>query len=602
MIGRKTVLLSLCGLALAVALSFVGCSHSRIVRHSEGPVRIELFPKGHSVTQISLPYLIVGDNQRHNLEGGYIRTMGAAVRELVTPVASRPPEVNLWSQLTLESFVADAAGDDQVKLILHLGDAADIGCVNEFDRFAEGMRRSTSGKPWVMVPGNHDSFMAGNMNDFQPKSPEEGFFDAFGRPPLQTAQRSWSGACASLDAKSNALTKDILVDKLAAVLESQGVRFGSPEGLGEWESLRATQSREGEVACRIRYASAPPRSGALAGYEAVLRTCPPKRLPGGTVIGAWESFIVQKVPLSEGIVAILLDTSDVTASGLPAALAGRNAAQMGTIRWSQLRAIDFLLRRSRGSRVIGLGHSPWGEMHPAARAELLARGLVAYVSGHTHFRSSLLAHRATATGILEINVGSTTDAPLQALRFGVMPREKGLRLGWHTLGSHDQDERPTWLRSCAEVQAQWRESKNRYRAYLEYDRLRGVTDDGELVRALEPLKEAIARAERVIFGKQREPSPASGEADRRAYPLPGSPTQRWLHLFDLMKRADRLELEMHSDKRARQFGVCQALWAAEAVEGDRAVRERITDKLRDAEEPTAYANETVGAVLTDSPH
>jgi hypothetical protein len=44
--------------------------------------------------------------------------------------------------------------------VVHLGDAADVSCPEELDRFLAIMGRS--GKTWFYTPGNHDGYFTGN--------------------------------------------------------------------------------------------------------------------------------------------------------------------------------------------------------------------------------------------------------------------------------------------------------------------------------------------------------------------------------------------------------------------------------------------------------
>jgi hypothetical protein len=54
------------------------------------------------------------------------------------------------------------ARNADAKLVVHLGDAANVSCTNEFHRFAKVMLEQRL--PWVMAPGNHDSLMMGNFS------------------------------------------------------------------------------------------------------------------------------------------------------------------------------------------------------------------------------------------------------------------------------------------------------------------------------------------------------------------------------------------------------------------------------------------------------
>lgn len=98
----------------------------------------------------------IGDNQFHLPDGMPIPTENW-LSDKAAKVAVRPPQTTIFGPLVFESFLKAI---DQKPLLVHLGDAADISCPQELDRFFQAMR-SYSG-PWVFTPGNHDGFYTGN--------------------------------------------------------------------------------------------------------------------------------------------------------------------------------------------------------------------------------------------------------------------------------------------------------------------------------------------------------------------------------------------------------------------------------------------------------
>ena len=574
-----------------LVLCLARCSGTRIV--SDGPpvAFITTDPAG-KASPTPLPILIVADNQEHNLFGGYIQSMSALTHSWVTKVAVRPPEVDLWSKYVLRAFLSDATDAGGAKVVLHLGDASDIACTTEFESFVSSMNRGTAGMvPWLMVPGNHDSFLAGNFNNYIAKSPSKGFVDAFVRPA-----RSWSGACASLDATGEATTKEILIARIRMALESQGVEFRVAD--------KDIPIMEVGVECEIAVGSPRPDSKLAAlRYQAVVRVCKRTDLGGGKYVGPWESFIVQRLDVGGGAIGLLLDTTDVGSSTLYSAVEGvlpkgqGDAAQKGELRDGQRRAIEFLLGQENAGRVVGFGHSPWVELTEGSRDFLTGKGVVAFVSAHTHLRSSTLFHRSSPAkaGVCELNVGSTTDWPIQALQLGITSTQDSVHVSWRSLGAQDGDAQPGWIRSCVDKAASWRASDEQYRSYIEEERYRKFVDLVPGHEPYQPLENAIAAAERVVFGDRMGRCRVEDGLETLKYPGPdGEPTERWTEVAQLYLRAKRLEKKMDQDPVARTYGICQAVWAARAVRDEDAAIERVTK----SKPPSGFANESTGVTLT----
>ncbi|MCP3140521.1 metallophosphoesterase [Pyxidicoccus sp. QH1ED-7-1] len=216
----------------------------------------------------------------------------------VTSVAVRSPAVNLWSHHVLERFVEDAQKDG-LKLVLHLGDATDIACSGEFDVFVRSMQRATGNSiPWLMAPGNHDSALAGNINSYISKPPEKAFSDAYGNESF-----SWSGACSTPDGKSEALTKELLVQAYRQALEAQGITFTAapPDTLkDDAENCTLSVGRAADAASPL---------GRME-FQAVHRHCARVGDAEDGYSGNVGAFIAQRLRLPGGATALLIDSSD----------------------------------------------------------------------------------------------------------------------------------------------------------------------------------------------------------------------------------------------------------------------------------------------------
>nr|WP_323379076.1 metallophosphoesterase [Pyxidicoccus xibeiensis] len=242
--------------------------------------------------------LVVADNQQHNVLGEKLRSMSWWTERFVTSVAVRSPAVNLWSHHVLERFVEDAQKDG-LKLVLHLGDATDIACSGEFDVFVRSMQRATGNSiPWLMAPGNHDSALAGNINSYISKPPEKAFSDAYGNESF-----SWSGACSTPDGKSEALTKELLVQAYRQALEAQGITFTAapPDTLkDDAENCTLSVGRAADAASPL---------GRME-FQAVHRHCARVGDAEDGYSGNVGAFIAQRLRLPGGATALLIDSSD----------------------------------------------------------------------------------------------------------------------------------------------------------------------------------------------------------------------------------------------------------------------------------------------------
>ena len=109
-----------------------------------------------------LGFYFVSDNQFNNFLGDP-QLMRTKIADRIVVVAIRPPRLDLFAPDILEHTIRKQGPDNY---IIHLGDATNIACWNEWDKFTYRMQPEILGKKmhkgWVMVPGNHDFFFLGN--------------------------------------------------------------------------------------------------------------------------------------------------------------------------------------------------------------------------------------------------------------------------------------------------------------------------------------------------------------------------------------------------------------------------------------------------------
>ena len=109
-----------------------------------------------------LGFFFVSDNQFNNIFGDpqLLRTKMA---DKVVVVAIRPPRLDLFAPDMLEHTLKKQGKGN---FIIHLADATNIACKNEWTKFVTRMKPERFGKKvhegWVMVTGNHDFIFLGN--------------------------------------------------------------------------------------------------------------------------------------------------------------------------------------------------------------------------------------------------------------------------------------------------------------------------------------------------------------------------------------------------------------------------------------------------------
>src|SRR6056300_1176423 len=106
-----------------------------------------------------LPVMIVADNQFTNLLA-YPHLIRTKMIDKIISVSIRPPQLDLFSKDMFEYAIKNHS---QGKHLIHLGDALNLGCKNEWKTFTKVINsHSDTHKGWVMAPGNHDFFFYGN--------------------------------------------------------------------------------------------------------------------------------------------------------------------------------------------------------------------------------------------------------------------------------------------------------------------------------------------------------------------------------------------------------------------------------------------------------
>lgn len=400
--------------------------------------------------------LFVADPQLHNMYGSGVGQMTSGA-DFTSRVAIRPPEVNLLAEHALRELVRQGMEGERPKAMVLLGDGTNIGCSAEFDELMGVLREANSKRvPLLMAHGNHDSYLMGTVNSYGPTevsayeaAPGEFIVDdswwpawAEGEYPKRkwglTREHTWRNACyragypdaadgelsaSARHRQSQPLSKLRWLAKYLAILQEQGlqvVRQGSDRS-GVAPGVRPVVQFASEVK--------PGSFLASLNYRLIGRWYRPDfkgTAKDSDLQRVWKSFVVQSMDLGPSNRVIIIDTSvcELARGGLHLSKGfyGSNAGSYGCLGDEQLAAIQQLLDQTDNSMgVTFMGHFPLADIKASDREELrrlmAVRGKWTYVSAHTHHA---FAELPRPDG-LELNIGSTTDWPIEAQKMSFAP-------------------------------------------------------------------------------------------------------------------------------------------------------------------------------------
>lgn len=334
--------------ALVVAALLVGCGDAAIVQPAFRPVSTP--PPG---TRWTGGVTLVADNQEFHIgHDSFLFRSGFTDRH-ASRSAVRVPQQDLFGDALLELATASS------RMAVHLGDACDLSCTDEWRDFVQTMNASGS-QAWFWTPGNHDGFFFGNFA---------------GR------DRQWRSACAP----GAPLTKDLA---LRRYLDQHLAAYTGA-------SLAAAA---GAHAC--------PDPGRCRGLRQVRWDVP---------AAYHRAYVVQELELPRdggpAVSLILIDTSTFDRPPDLRAAAG----EQGRIGPAQLAIVEAwtATARAAGRTVVLAGHHPFDDLDPASRAGIerlvASRRATTYISAHTHHGSYRTHASADGTSWLEPNIGSVLD-------------------------------------------------------------------------------------------------------------------------------------------------------------------------------------------------
>jgi len=306
---------------------------------------------------------LIGDNQKFHIGNQAFLFRSGFVDRRFSSSAVRVPQQDLFGD-SLLGLAAMGRG-----IAVHLGDAMDLSCADEWRDFSRIMNGSGR-DAWFWTPGNHDGFFFGNFVG-----------------PLD----QWRAACHPSQpiTKAAALTS-YLTEHLAGYMGSQ-----LDPARGSWSCL--TDRR-----CK------------------------------GLLHAAWQiddgkdyyrSFLIQEidVPRPPGTPAaslILIDTSNYERSPRIAASEPgfRYAAgEQGCIGPDQLEVLDAWTARAvgQGRTVVIAGHHAFNDLDHETQGAIdrliTKRRIATYISAHTHWGQYFTHTASDGYAWLEPNLGSIID-------------------------------------------------------------------------------------------------------------------------------------------------------------------------------------------------
>jgi hypothetical protein len=354
------------------------------------------------------PVLLVADCQIHNLYSKPIPDRNLSIKMFVN-TAIRPPQLDMYADEVLGWVLQNTPVETEA--VIHLGDAVDLACEGEFRTFLDVMKKA--GKPWLMVPGNHDCYYFGT---YDPRNPV-----------------LWEDACYG---SGRPLEKDLLIRFYVAALVEQDLP-GTRElakALGLYDERdQGLSALADRVPLHFEWVASPDLDSFLKAIVWHIDLEKP-----------WRSFVLQRADMSGPdprirIHTILTDSTQY--AELPALVPNAwdnyplelDSGMTGELLSDQLRIIRTWMETADGTRFVLMLHHPFSAIASKSRSSL--RWLWAryafggIVTAHTH-AGYFEQHRLEGDKQgLEINVGSTTDWPMD-WRTMVVHAKEGSRFAY----------------------------------------------------------------------------------------------------------------------------------------------------------------------------
>ncbi len=378
----------------------------------------------------SVPILVLADNQIHDIFNMYAFFYRTNLADDIAGCAIRPPILDFFNYNGILLSKALENYDKPNRLILHLGDAADMSTANELYNFFELMNKC--GSTWFMAPGNHDGFYYGMSNPFK-----------FGKE-WEKASTDIFRSQADADTKNNIggqLTKDRFVASYLAALILQPNAPWAETLKSELDvnikDLRFNKETYCDVVSQIYNNDIKYNNQEIYEKEIDFSKIKNSRLDklkfhiNRNDIMRGQSYIMQSLKIndnldniSQNVYIIVLDTSSykswrtVFHPFIPWSWLSNeyNAGVWGEIGKDQACVMkSWTDSYSKDSKWILAGHHPYKSIKMSKNVKeafnvTLNKGKLPYfISAHTH-SGNIFRHDDKFT---EINVGSIVDYPME---------------------------------------------------------------------------------------------------------------------------------------------------------------------------------------------
>jgi hypothetical protein len=282
-------------------------------------------------------------------------------------VAIRPGALDDGGDLLLATFLAEHRQQYPRSSLVYMGDAADLSCTWEYDRFFRVLAEAAE-LPLLMVTSNHDGFYAGN---FTQKA------DGGGKLQFSDMPVDWLRACS----EPGSTAEHILTRARAAARIVDALPPALP-----W----ATSFAPGDPADPSGYKDA---------HLAYVRP-----LGGGD-------------PGAPPVWGVFLDTVDYRDFDLTTALGAGTTGSISGAAFADLDRAMFEATLAAGTVrpiFVAFGHHTLTQLDPAAQERLLRfldvhPDIVALVTAHTHYSDERTHVLPSGRVVPELVVGSTTD-------------------------------------------------------------------------------------------------------------------------------------------------------------------------------------------------
>jgi predicted phosphodiesterase len=337
-------------------------------------VRSNYIFKNYEGTQLERSILLIADNQFNNIfqDPSIMRNK---IADSFAPVSIRPPQLDIYSK-ELFKFVLNN-NHAKNKYVIHLGDALNIACENEWETFKDTLNKTIDKKKFVMAPGNHDFYWFGTT--------------AGGTEKIKL---QWGKSCSD-------------------VFPIEGEKIPTKK---EYLSMRMTKGKFIESYLKFLNLDINISQGKIdKQFKGFIRKIYVKRYKNKEE-DDYKSFILQLIDIptqnSKVIKGIIIDTSNYSKKPLNAFgrihLNGHeNAGLKAGITKEQISKIKEWMEDDSTKYII-FGHHPLSEFRISIKKvieKILKKpNVLGYVSAHTH-----LGYVEEKNN--EINVGSITDYP-----------------------------------------------------------------------------------------------------------------------------------------------------------------------------------------------